>query len=688
MGDPSSLASAGREVRSNINARLFSILLFLILIGAVLKSAVATRLDSWTQDEDYHTVAGVSYVQRGDFRINPEHPPLVKLWVGAVVSASGFHLSPFRQLNDKSDERDFVDEDMYFRNDYDAIQRRTRAAMWAFNSLLLAAFAFALRRVFGPLLALGVILVLAIDPTVAAHLPLVLTDLPISLLAATTVVLAGRAFQTWTLLDLGLCSLAMGLSFATKHSAPAFAVLLAVAGVILALLLPTKPPSDTRLRRLAKLSGLFLTSVVILWGFYRFRFTESTAPQEVFNRPIAEKIRDLNSGSRRFILTRLVQAHALPRAYLWGLADTVRAGIEGRAETRLFYGRLYFGRMPKIFFPGILASKIPLGFILLIILGLYVFFARRLPKSWTIPIFVLFGATLGFFFILANGATYGGMRHALPAAVLLYLFAGFAVSEAWCSGSKVLRIAAALGLVTAGISAIPVLRPYEYYNEIIGMKKAYLYFNDEGLDAEQRKKELVKYYLEKVKPTGEIPRVYYAIARFESKARGLDFVGLDPQRDEGRLQEPVVTGTVFASRWLLSKKAYWDAEALRSATPAARFGNLFVYHGTFNLAGLSASDLYYAAQVSNYSQKPDLQEAERLYRKSAALDPSAYFVHIEIGNLSLARRSREEALIAYRNALRYLPDDHPDRSSIAEQIRRLSSEPLDQIPPLRNPDVE
>ena len=54
--------------------------------------------------------------------------------------------------------------------------------MWILNSLFLLLFAFALRRTFGAIVALGTLLFLAIDPTVAAHLPVVMTDLPIALL--------------------------------------------------------------------------------------------------------------------------------------------------------------------------------------------------------------------------------------------------------------------------------------------------------------------------------------------------------------------------------------------------------------------------------------------------------------------------------------------------------------------------
>jgi hypothetical protein len=45
----------------------------------VIRSAVATRLDSFTIDEHYHITAGVSYARLGDYRLNPEHPPGVYL---------------------------------------------------------------------------------------------------------------------------------------------------------------------------------------------------------------------------------------------------------------------------------------------------------------------------------------------------------------------------------------------------------------------------------------------------------------------------------------------------------------------------------------------------------------------------------------------------------------------------------
>lgn len=64
---------------------LFWLLSLALIAGGILRSNWATRLDSYTFDEAYHIMAGASYVKTGSFRINPEHPPLTKLWVGAVV---------------------------------------------------------------------------------------------------------------------------------------------------------------------------------------------------------------------------------------------------------------------------------------------------------------------------------------------------------------------------------------------------------------------------------------------------------------------------------------------------------------------------------------------------------------------------------------------------------------------------
>ena len=131
-----------------------------------------------------------TYLKLRDHRLNPEHPPLVKLWVGAAL-ASGFHLPPLPPLVDKFAEREFNESVVFLDNDPDRVQTRSRAAMWALNGLLMLFLAFSVSRALGNTVALGTVAFLAIDPTVAGHLPVVLTDLPFALLATT-------AIRRWT----------------------------------------------------------------------------------------------------------------------------------------------------------------------------------------------------------------------------------------------------------------------------------------------------------------------------------------------------------------------------------------------------------------------------------------------------------------------------------------------------------
>ncbi|HEV3481105.1 MAG TPA: phospholipid carrier-dependent glycosyltransferase [Candidatus Acidoferrales bacterium] len=673
-----------------INLRLFVFIVLALVCGAIVRSAIATRLDGFTIDEAYHIAAGVSYVRYADFRINPEHPPLVKLWVGSLISATGFHQSSIRQFTDKRDERNFTEEDVYLNNDFNSVQRRARIAMWTLNGLLLVALAFAVRRTLGPGIALGTLLFLAIDPTVAAHLPVVMTDLPVSLLSATAVILAARAFRNWAWTDLVACSVALGLALATKHSAPIFFVFIVSVGAILALARPDSRPENSRFSRLAKLSAVAAGALIILWGFYFFRFAESNTGREVFNRPLADKIADVRSPAYCFVLNAMTTSHVVPRAYIWGFADTIRAGLEGRVIPIRAFGRAYMGTAPRYFFPAMIALKLPIGLSVLVIIGLFLFFARRLPRERYVGLAIILAASVLFLLVLSAGSTYGGIRHALPVVVLLAIFGGAAVQVALSSNSKALKSAVAVALVAAAASALPVMRPWEYFNELIGgAKNGYLYFSDEGVDLGQRGKELGEYYHRVLEPSGEVPIVFYGpIGDIEEKALGLDWLGRDGKRDETRLSSPTFSGTVLIDARFLGKFPFWDNSSLRNTPLSARFGNLIVLRGKCACGAVLASGPYEDAVSAIYAEKPDLEEAERLLRQSLAFDPSPFFVHIELGNVCLKRGSRDCALQAYSDALQRIRGDSEFQRAIEGQIKRVSTEPVGQVPELRDPFLE
>ena len=69
-----------------INASAF---LMLALMGVLMFASI--KDDAIIIDEDPHIGAGYSYLKKGDFRLNPEHPPLMKdlgalplLWMNLI----------------------------------------------------------------------------------------------------------------------------------------------------------------------------------------------------------------------------------------------------------------------------------------------------------------------------------------------------------------------------------------------------------------------------------------------------------------------------------------------------------------------------------------------------------------------------------------------------------------------------
>jgi hypothetical protein len=648
-----------------------------LAVFAVSRSQAATRLDGFTIDEPYHIVAGVSYVRTGDFRLNPEHPPLAKLWVGAALPAESFELPAFRPLNDKIDERRFVNTAVFLDNDPDLVQRRARWALFVLNSLLLATFGLAARRALGEGVALGAVAFLAIDPTVAAHLPVVMTDLPVALTSGTAVLLAAVAFRSWRAPDLAAASLALGAALAAKHSG---LVTLAVAGALGAALVLV-PSAVSRARRLALAAAVLLGAVAVLSGTYGFRYDESPERLDPFNRPLTRKIEDLNTPVYREGMELLVRSHLLPRAYLWGLADILRAGMEGRGDGMLAFGRWYPLDAPWYFFPGVILLKLPLGLALLALAGAALAF--RGGAGDRLPLLAALALAAVYLVVLGSGEAYAGVRHALPVFPALALLGGIALAAA-VRGGRAVRTVAAAGLIAAAASALPVLRPWEYYNELIGTEDAYLYFADEGIDLGQRTREAVRYYNRELRPRGVVPVLAYPVSRQERQRYRIRSVDLeDPRPSAGNR----LSGTVIVAASALAPFPRLDLADLRRARPVARFGNLLVFRGTFHIPWRRAMACY-AAGVKKLLLEKDPRGAESLFAEAARLYPPLYPAAVELGNLRARRGARRQAIQAYELARAQATPGDPLIERLTEQIERLRREPPRSLPPVRNPWAE
>ena len=273
-------------------------------------------------------------------------------------------------------------------------------------------------------------------------------------------------------------------------------------------------------------------------------------------------------------------------------AQAPRTDFDACRDSITAFGRPYLGTVPRYFFPAMIALKLPIGLSVLVLFGLFVFFKRLFLPGTKLGLAIVLAATLLFLLVLALGSTYAGIRHALPIVVLLAVPGGCAIRTAFTRRSKFWKAVVGAALAVAIASAVPVMRPWEYFNEIIGgTKNGYLYFSDEGVDLWQRGKELAAYYHQVLEPAGDFPLLDYALFGPEEKARHLDWVGRDKKRDEARVSSPIFSGTILANAKFLGEKPFWDTPDLRHTAPTARFGNLLVFRGTFNCGGIFAQNL-------------------------------------------------------------------------------------------------
>lgn len=670
------------------------VLVVLLSLLAVWRSAIGTAQDGFSIDEAWHIVAGTSYARGEGYHLNPEHPPLVKRWVGAWMPDS-FKLRPPKPLKEKEEERRWVQETMYQDNVPAAAQAVSRPAMWTLNGLLLCVLGLLLWRAFGLAWAAGTLAFLALEPTVAAHMPVVMTDLPLGLTLAIAALCTGLLATTWRWRWAVATGLAMGLALTAKHSA-----LAGLAGLALMLVaaaawgLRTSPREA--LRRTAMGATAALLALVVLWGAYDFRFKADPDGRDHYNRPIAEKIGELRLPHWQQSLAFADRHALLPESYLWGLADTVRTGVEGRSGSLFrIWGTLYEGTPPWFSWPAIVASKLPLALMALALAGLLASAraARDARLRWPLLAVVL-ACTFHMAALVGSGGVWGGVRHALPVVLGLAIGAGAALDWAWRRRSRAWLALVAVPYIAAFAMTIREPSAWEYHNELVGgTANAYKYFDNEGLGLGQRYPQLRDYYHRVIAPSGlplysrfapeEILRADRIVFRRQVET-------LDDTNVEGRLTGWFVMGM---GTLLPVPQADWDPKRdLKGRVLVARFGPMGVWKGTQNDPRGRAEAM--GGRVFDYIYKENGQDwAKVALRLEEALKelPMAIPGYFELGNAYLRLGRREDAIRAYNGMFvqKQMPIDPLVAKQVHAQIDALEAgTPLAQLKPLRSPWLE
>lgn len=579
---------AGYTNKINILAALILVVMFFLMLGS-------TWNDSAIMDELAHIPAGFGYVVEQDYRLNPEHPPLLKTL--AAFSAQIF-VHPYFPTNTPYWQDDingqwaqgakFLYES---GNDADRIIFWSRIPLILLTILFGSLFYLWIKQRFGSATAILALTFFAFSPTFLAHGRYVTTDVGAAFGFFIAITALVNFLEVPSRRNTLIAGLALGTALLTKFS---LLLLLPIYAIIFLFWLYVLPYLHFHervrvgLRLLGKLFVIGLIALLLIWIVYALH---------VWNYPQDRELSDaefiLTSFGFRpaveFDLVLIQNKFTRPLGqYLLGALMVIQRAAGG--NDTFFLGKVSAAGSP-FYFPLLYAVKEALPFHIFTLIALSFAFKKlsrikygpgwkkkiNAARAWIKDHFAEFTALFFiviYWWISVRSPLNIGIRHVLPTFPFIYVLVSRQIVEwihsreisnpdTWFSWFKqvyevyikslpkiLVVVALILWLVMDAILAYPYF--LSFYNELAGgtsqgWKIAVDSNYDWGQDLKRLKIEMEKLKIEKIYLDyfgGGSPR-YYLKDKFEpwQSARGAppsgSYFAISATFRQGAFGEPV-----------------------------------------------------------------------------------------------------------------------------------------------------
>jgi hypothetical protein len=663
--------------------RTFGIASAVIALLAVifLQLVLMARANSATWDEPDHIYAAYMQATRGDYGLNPEHPPLIK-FIGALpIMRMQFKMPtmedrPYR-LQEASGGRDFL-----FGNDANDILFRVRLATSAIAILLALAVYLAAQELFGTAAGLIALALIAFDPTLLAHSALMTTDAGGACFMFCSIYAFYRYAKKPSIIRLVLAGLVVGLALASKHSSVLIFPMLGVLALV-EFLWPRAPlpweavASRGRrfLRYAAALIAIAVLSIGVLWASYGFRYSARVGGLRL-NPPITAQLARVSNPVESNLLTAAAKLHLLPESYIYGFAHVL---FQSKAFTSFVLGTIY-PHPVWFYFPVAMAIKSTLTFLILLVMSLCAVAVLR-PRPWREILYMAVPAVIYMAFAMAGGMNIG-VRHVLPIYIFLSVLIAGAASRLIHRNHRWLYVIVPL-LVFQAVSVARTFPAYiSYANEAAGgPARVHELLSDSSSDWGQQLIS-VKSYLD----AHGIKDCWFAY--FGQGVADYSYYGIpckplitaDSLYFDGPHEVPAaIDGRVLISAGVLSGFEFGPYplnpyEQFKQQKPEAVIDyGVFVYDGSFNIP--LAAALSHGQKAGLLLAQNKAPEALAEAQQAEALAPDSASVNATLGKALDANGRVEEALPYYRKALTQALAAEPDfqQSLIKTVQRRLAT---------------
>jgi len=386
--------------------------------------------DAATFDEVAHIPAGYSYLTQRDYRLNPEHPPLIKDLAAIPLL--------FLKLNFPTNIKSWTEDvngqwDMGRIFLYESGNNPDQILHFSRFPIMLLALIFGwilfmwTSRLYGNKVGLLTLFFFSLSPTVIAHSRYVTTDLGAAFGFFIGIATFVNFLNNQTKKNLIIAGVVFGAVQLLKFSLIILAPIYFLLGVLWVVI------SGYSWKEILKIIGkivlIGLIGLIIIWLVYQFH---------VWNYPAERQIQDIKAvltspGAKPFVnlITRISDKHIFQGLgeYLFGLLMIIQRATGGNAS--YFLGTVSASGS-LIYFPLLYLVKEPLAFHILAFIAL-IFTVQnikktkeknwRVIKEWMHDNFALLASMIfvGIYFLQAiTGNLNIGIRHILPTLPFIY----------------------------------------------------------------------------------------------------------------------------------------------------------------------------------------------------------------------------------------------------------------------------
>jgi len=469
-----------RQQRPEMRFKAEIVLVILSLV-AVARIVAAYSSTSQAFDEPAHVAAGIEWLDRGTYLIDPLHPPLARVAIALPLYIAGLRLP---KLEAEDSYFDIGNHILYQGGHYWRNLTLARIGILPFFLFGVWIVSYWAAKEFGSRAGILSAFCFTTLPGILTFAGLAYTDLPAAVMQFALIV----AFTLWleapTLRSALRLGVAAGLAFVTKFTIliffPAAAICILLVWILQKRTLQTRK-GEPRIPTLIRQAGFaLLLFVFVVWAGYRFslkpviegmNLQRQSLPTFQHLPPAVQPIaRDLVARDTRIPAPEL----------LMGITMSYVLTHSGANSTYIF-GKMRAGGT-WYFFPAGLFFKNPLPFLILAGFGVLVSFRRRLRWSARAPL----AATVGILTVAMLQKYNAGQRHVLLLYPLLAVLAGAGGAYLWQAHRKELRYLLLALIVWQGIETGRAgLHPMSYFNETAGSDPSKILITGCDLDCGQ-----------------------------------------------------------------------------------------------------------------------------------------------------------------------------------------------------------